>query len=174
MNQEQSNRLPAQQVAQLHEQYAESLRRYLIGILGNAEDAADCLQATFAILQEKGAACAPGARKAWLFRVASNEALKLFRNQRRDATTNNEHAHEQSESTIDTPVTDAIRREQIERTRAAIAKMPDELRAVVMLRMNEGLKFREIAERLDIPLGTALARMQAALKQLETILKDHF
>ena len=65
----------------------------------------------------------------------------------------------------------AIQQEDIQQVREALTQIPDAQRVVVELRIYEGLKFREIAEQLDQPLGTVLARMQAALKKLKPILK---
>ena len=64
----------------------------------------------------------------------------------------------------------AIQLEDIKRVRAALEKLPELQRKVVEKRIYEGLKFREIAEQLDVPLGTVLARMQAGLKKLKPIL----
>ena len=54
----------------------------------------------------------------------------------------------------------------------AMEQLPADLQAVVRLRMVEGLRFREIAERLQVPLGTALSRMQQALTRLSRKLSD--
>ena len=64
----------------------------------------------------------------------------------------------------------AIQQEDIERVREALMRLPASQREVVQKRIYEGLKFREIADELDVPLGTVLARMQAALKKLKPIL----
>ena len=50
---------------------------------------------------------------------------------------------------------------------AALVVLSQKLRAVVVLNVYQGLKYREIAEVLDIPLGTVKSRMHLALRQLK-------
>ncbi len=45
-------------------------------------------------------------------------------------------------------------------------QLPEELRAVLMLAYFQGLKYREVAEVLGIPLGTVKSRMHTALARL--------
>jgi RNA polymerase sigma-70 factor (ECF subfamily) len=66
----------------------------------------------------------------------------------------------------------AIRQEDILQVQTALKRLPELQRIVVEKRIYEGLKFREIADELDVPLGTVLARMQAGLKKLKPILKN--
>jgi RNA polymerase sigma-70 factor (ECF subfamily) len=54
--------------------------------------------------------------------------------------------------------------------RSALLRLPDGLRAVVVLRHYQGLKFREIADVLGIPEGTVKSRMAEALSQLNRLL----
>ena len=60
--------------------------------------------------------------------------------------------------------------EDIELVRAALDELSDVQRQVLEKRIYEDKKFREIAEELNVPLGTVLARMQSALKKLKPIL----
>ena len=66
----------------------------------------------------------------------------------------------------------AIRHEQIEQVQDALQQLPKALQEIVQKRIFEGLKFREIAEQLDTPLGTVLARMHSALKKLKSLLRE--
>jgi RNA polymerase sigma-70 factor, ECF subfamily len=63
----------------------------------------------------------------------------------------------------DEPVIDV---EEHAALRAAVTELPVDLREVVVLRLSTGLTFAEVARVLEIPLGTALSRMHAALEQL--------
>jgi RNA polymerase sigma-70 factor (ECF subfamily) len=65
----------------------------------------------------------------------------------------------------------AARRERAHLVRRALAQLPEHYRAVVVLRHYEGLKFREIAEVLEIPLGTVKSRMAEALSRLARTLR---
>ncbi len=53
---------------------------------------------------------------------------------------------------------------------AALVELSEKLRSVVVLNLYQGLKYQEIADVLDIPLGTVKSRMHLALKQLKEIL----
>jgi len=57
-------------------------------------------------------------------------------------------------------------REQQAILRQAVAKLPQAQREVVVLRLTTDLKFEEIAALLDVPLGTVLSRMHAAVRRL--------
>jgi RNA polymerase sigma-70 factor (ECF subfamily) len=58
-------------------------------------------------------------------------------------------------------------RERKERVRAGVDRLPDFLREVVLLAYYQGLKYREIAEILGIPVGTVKSRLHAALLKLQ-------
>jgi RNA polymerase sigma-70 factor (ECF subfamily) len=62
-------------------------------------------------------------------------------------------------------------RERAELVRKALFRLPESYRQVVILRHYEGLRFREIAEVLDVPQGTIQSRMAEALTQLGCFLK---
>jgi RNA polymerase sigma-70 factor (ECF subfamily) len=57
--------------------------------------------------------------------------------------------------------------ERNERIRASVDLLPDFLRQVLILAYYQGLKYREIAEILDIPVGTVKSRLHAALVKLQ-------
>lgn len=72
-----------------------------------------------------------------------------------------------------TPPPDAIasEKERSEHVKRALFQLPDHYREVVVLRHYEGLRFREIAEILDVPPGTVRSRMAEALTRLGDLLK---
>jgi len=158
-----------------------ALERFLIGVLRDEAAAADALQTTFIRLLEKGHLVQQqDSMKSWLFRVAFNEAMLI----RRKDTTSKKHAENVAwklqgqlgadrgvDHRLSQSVHHAIQQEDIKQVRAALKQLPLAQREVVKKRIYEGLKFREIADELDVPLGTVLARMQAGLKKLKPILK---
>jgi RNA polymerase sigma-70 factor (ECF subfamily) len=162
----------------VYQEYAVSLKRFLLGVLKDDAATGDALQATFIKLMEKGHLIEQESSiKSWLFRVAFNEAMLV---KRRNAT-KRKHAesvaiHWQSRrgDAGDGPLGPAIeqitRQEDIELVRAALDELSDVQRQVLKCRIYEDKKFREIADELDVPLGTVLARMQSALKKLKPIL----
>ena len=59
--------------------------------------------------------------------------------------------------------------ERRKRVRASVDGLPEFLRQVVILAYYQGLKYREIADILDIPVGTVKSRLHAALVKLQEI-----
>jgi len=165
----------------IYEEHAVGLSRFLLGLLRNEAAAADALQTTFIRLLEKGHMVQQqDSIKSWLFRVAYNEAMLI----RRRESIGRKHAEGvawkvQMQGSADHGTDDrlsqsvhfAIRQEDIKQVREALLRLPDNQRIVVEKRIYDGLKFREIADELNVPLGTVLARMQAALKKLKPILQ---
>lgn len=155
--------------------FARPLENFLIGILKNSTEANDALQATFVKLLEKGdTILLKSALKSWLFRVAYNEAMLI---KRKDGVAK-KHLEKivwsiRPESETGRQPFDGIlaeeRKHQIQHALQQLSAVQQE---VVRKRIYEGLKFREIAEQLDLPLGTVLARMHASLKKLKTVLDN--
>jgi RNA polymerase sigma-70 factor (ECF subfamily) len=58
--------------------------------------------------------------------------------------------------------------ERAQWTRRAVDALPDQLRVIVLLAYFQGLKFQEVAEILQLPLGTVKSRLHKALVMLNT------
>jgi RNA polymerase sigma-70 factor (ECF subfamily) len=56
----------------------------------------------------------------------------------------------------------------------ALARLPDDAREICVLRDLEGLSYEEIAEALEIPVGTVRSRLSRARAQLRDLLAPHF
>ena len=160
-----------ERVARLYEQHGSQLRRFLWGVLRDDGLAGDCVQATFVKMIESGGPDREEADKAWLFRVAYHQALAIRRREAVGQRANRRLADvlPREAGAADLP---AVARERKESVRKAIRGLPDEQRQIVRKRIYEEKTFAEIAEELNIPLGTALSRMRAALKRLRTALED--
>jgi RNA polymerase sigma-70 factor (ECF subfamily) len=66
----------------------------------------------------------------------------------------------------------AVREETRQRVRHAIEGLAERDREVLVLKEFEGLRYREIAELLDIPIGTVMSRLYAARQRLAAALED--
>lgn len=164
-------RLPAEVVAALYAEHADELRRFLVGMLRDTPLAHDVLQATFVKLVEAGHTSRAETRKAWLFRVAYHEAMAFRRRQGVDGRAMQQVAwvHPGAARGADEP---AIRGETVDAVRRAIDELPPAQRQILHERIYEEKTFAQIAKELNIPLGTALARMRAALAKLRNSLRD--
>jgi RNA polymerase sigma-70 factor (ECF subfamily) len=150
-------------------------------MLGDAHRGEDLAQEAFARLYAKRADYQPAARfSTYLWRVALNLCYdELRRLKRRPETSLDARSLDGDEtfSILDahvaveaSPDSEMVSSEQAEIVRAALQKLPEHYRTVVVLRHYEDLKFREIAEVLDIPEGTVKSRMAEGLQQLSEIL----
>ncbi len=170
-------RLAAAQVDDLYHRFRPSLERFLVAILRDPVAANDALQSTFLKLIEQGQKVDPSTYRGWLFRVAHNEAMlikrkdiSLARLADRAAWTLASRDQQRQPRASDEK---AIRNEEIDRLKLALAHLPPEQRDIVVARIYHGQKFKQIAENLGIPLGTALGRMQTALKTLRKVLDQN-
>lgn len=161
-------RLTAETVAALFAQHGEELRRFLVGVLRDQALAADVVQTTFATLLERGEETREETRKAWLFRVAYNEALGI---RRREATGGKILQKLAWQGTRTTPLPEArlLQSEETSQMLHLLDQLSPDQRQIVRLRIYEEKTFAEISRELNIPLGTALGRMRAALQKLKTL-----
>jgi RNA polymerase sigma-70 factor (ECF subfamily) len=165
-----------------YEDHSVALKRFLLGMLGDEATANDALHTTFIRLLEKGHSVQQmDSLKSWLFRVAYNEAMLV----KRRLSIGRKHAEKiawkkqllggadkGTDQRLSQSVHYAIQQEDIVQVQEALERLPEAQEIVVRMRIYEGLKFREIADELDVPLGTVLARMQAGLKKLKPILQS--
>ena len=158
-------------VAALYIEHGEELRRFLLGILRDAQLTSDVLQATFTKLVERGHETRSPSRKAWLFRVAYHEAMAYRRRQGvGDRVLRNVAWHTNGAAgPAEEPL---LRLEAVQSVREALEHLPPEQRQVVRMRIYEEKTFAVIAKELKIPLGTALGRMRAALIKLRARLTN--
>ena len=163
--------LSPEYVAAMYQAHGEELQRFLLGVLRDPSLAADCLQATFTKLLERGHETRPETRRAWLFKVAFQEAMLA----RRKAATGDRILRktavwcQQPES--ETLTDGLVRTESVQQMLQALDTLPAEQRQIVRMRIYEEKTFAMIAEELGIPLGTALGRMRTALIKLRSVLE---
>jgi RNA polymerase sigma-70 factor (ECF subfamily) len=99
----------------------------------------------------------------WLYRIAVNAALDMLRRERSTlALDDAPPLHSDSPD----PHAALEQKEREDLVRRAILTLPPASRAVLVLREYGGLSYREIAEALDIPLGTVMSRLSSARQHL--------
>jgi RNA polymerase sigma-70 factor (ECF subfamily) len=159
-------------VAALHRAHAEELRYFILAVVRDPELTAEVLQTAFAKVVEVGHTVRQESLKAWLFKVAYNEALAI---RRRQAVGERVVRNWASQTVVAEAAADAgaSRAEAVAAVRKALDELPADQRKVVWMRMYEHKRFVEIAEELKSPLGTVLSRMQLALKKLRRSLSSH-
>ncbi len=153
----------------LVQRHQAALVRYLMHMVSHPADAEDVAQdalirAFKALKDFRG----QSSFKTWLYQIATNAArthLDKRRQRREDQTDDGERedleigSGEQVERRI-------VAHDQLRR---ALAQLPDEWREAVLLRDIEGLEYREIAEALQIPMGTVESRIFRGRQRLKQI-----
>jgi RNA polymerase sigma-70 factor (ECF subfamily) len=166
---------------ELVHRYERELYNYLRHYLGDAEMAEDAFQATFLQVHLKCEKFEPGRRvRPWLYTVATNQAIDAQRRNRRhrmvslDRRSGAGGQDEEAGSLVElldgeepSPVDRLESEEQRRRVRRAVDRLPQPLRQVLLLVYYQGLKYREAAEVLSIPVGTVKSRLHAAIRKLE-------
>jgi RNA polymerase sigma-70 factor (ECF subfamily) len=160
--------------------YEWELYGYLRRYLGDGTLAEDVFQNTFLQVFVKIASYEPGRPvRPWLYTIATNQAIDAMRrNGRHQAVSLNQGREDKTPADPDdlvsslecktvSPLDAAQGEERRLAVRAAVDKLPDFLRQVVLLGYYQGLKYREIADILDIPLGTVKSRLHTALAKLQ-------
>ena len=111
----------------------------------------------------------PKARDAWLFTILANCYRDHFRRQRdMDDIDDVEISHDS------TPESESSRAEIVGMVRAAVARLPDGQRQVVTLVDLEGFSYGEVAQILDVPIGTVMSRLCRARNTMKTLLLPEF
>jgi RNA polymerase sigma-70 factor (ECF subfamily) len=149
----------------LFEAARPTLMRVAVGVLRDRGLAEDAVQQAWLRFAELGAEGWPENPVGWLVRVVSNEALQIRRRRVTEQRILPDAARRLEPVRID-PETLAISADEVERLAQATGKLPVEQFLVVRMRTVDGLKFREIADQLGLPLGTVLTRMRLALERL--------
>lgn len=157
--------------------YEGELFGYLRRYLGDAELAADVFQNTFLLVYKKADQFDSGrAVKPWLYAIATNQAIDAMRRQGRhqavrldDVTTDGDdgaHLGRYLDSDEPGPLEQLELAERRQFVRESVDRLPEFLRQVVLLTFFQGLKQSEIAEALEIPVGTVKSRTHTALARL--------
>ena len=156
--------------------YEQELFNYLRRYLGQAEMAEDVFQATFLQIYLKKEQFQQGRRfRPWLYTIATNQAIDAQRRNKRhrmvslDNRPGGDDVAALVEVLAGTDPTAAQRYEQEEAkawVRAAVDDLPDQLKATLLLVYHQGLKYREAADALGIPVGTVKSRLHSALVKL--------
>lgn len=133
----------------------------IMRIVQNRETAEDILQELFIKLYYSPPADISKPR-AYIFKTAGNLAVDHLRKNKHTVS------FEDCEDTLYAPENDRSEKLDIER---ALEKLEERERQIVTLHINGGFKFREIAEILEMPLGTAVWRYQKAVKRLRELLQ---
>lgn len=162
-----------QAFTQLVRRYEKRLYNYLLRFLGRPTWAEDVFQETFLQVYISVASFDPNRRfRPWLYTIATNKARDYLRSSARrhaihltnlDDDTGSSQLWDQlmTEETTAYDILDL--KEQKELVRKVVEQLPDHLRQILILAYFEQLSYKEMADILEIPLGTVKSRLHAAV-----------
>jgi RNA polymerase sigma-70 factor (ECF subfamily) len=155
-----------------HLDAAFSLARFL---MRNAEDAEDVVQEASLRAFRFYESFRGGNSRAWFLSIVRNAAFTALKRDRADETNVvfDEELHGAGDASVD-PGMEIDRELDRQRVRAAIGELPPEFREVVTLRELEECSYKEIADIVDVPIGTVMSRLARAREQLHRILSTAY
>lgn len=180
VNPNESRQLDPALLTRWYRDHSQTVRAFLIGLLRDPACAEEAFQATYTKALTHGGDVQEGAERAWLFQVAYHEAMAIRRRQGVDQRARTRigrgwngasaDSSTSAESQRPEPIDDILRWETVHQVQSALSQLSQELRQVVEKRIYEDKTFQQIADELQIPLGTALTRMRTALSKLQAAL----
>lgn len=155
--------------------YKDRVYRYALYTLRSEADAEDATQEVYIKLWNKFDTVNPLKVKSWLMRTTYNHCIDVIRKRKR---TSDRHVEIQEFQTFDEGVvrSEDPRKEMDHKTlgkriEVAIGILPEKIRTVFCMYEIQGLKYREIADLLNLPLNTVKVHLLRARKMLQQELK---
>jgi RNA polymerase sigma-70 factor, ECF subfamily len=160
----------------IREMYAAAVR-----MTRNPADAEDLLQETYLRAYRGFAGFEEGTNlRAWLYRILTNAFINTYRKRQREPQMVSDDELEEwylyeklggegAESSAEAQVLEGLPDEDVQE---ALADLPEQFRLAVLLADVEGFSYKEIAEILDIPIGTVMSRLHRGRRALEKRLWD--
>lgn len=146
--------------AKLYHATSDMVYGYALSILKNAADAEDVMHDAYILMYQKAASYqAMGKPAAWMLTIVRNLCFNKMQSHKRIADVDaQEHAAsvDEAQGSLDRIVLDK-----------ALAILDLQERQIVVLHALTGMKHREIAELLELPIGTVLSKYHRALKRLK-------
>lgn len=156
--------------------YQDRLYNTLLRVLGSHHDASEVLQDAFIQAYSKLASFRREAKfSTWMYRVAFNLACSHRRSRRRKVGSLEqikEIAGEEPTADAPPPEHAMVVQEQAEQVQAALLRISSEHRQILVLREIEDCSYEQIAEILDVPVGTVRSRLFRARLQLKQELEE--
>lgn len=158
--------------AELFAYYAPRVKSYLMRLGSDGAQAEEIAQDVMVNVWRKASLFdrTQASVSTWIFRIARNRRIDVFRRARRPDLDPEEpmilpSGVEAPEARVESLETEA-------RVRAALTGLPEEQVSLLKLAFYEGLSHREIAERIGVPLGTVKSRIRLAFAKMKTRLED--
>lgn len=143
---------------------------YILSLMKNPTEADEILQETYMKIWTSAKSYQPqGKPLAWMFTIARNFCYMAFRARKRESDLNLEELSEGELVDHCTQLEDAADRDALN---AALNILGEDERKIVLLHAASGMKHREIADAMELPLSTVLSKYNRAMKKLQKYLRE--
>jgi RNA polymerase sigma-70 factor (ECF subfamily) len=167
--------------ADLMQRYKDSIHFMALKMVNNRDDAMDLTIETFSKAFENLEKYKPDfAFSTWLFRIATNNCIDFIRKRKINATSIDSMIDDEGDdrplqirSDSLNPEEIAIKKQQNEQLKEIVERLPTRYRTLIMLRYFEELSYEEIAQQLDLPLGTVKAQLFRARDLLSNVMSKN-
>jgi RNA polymerase sigma-70 factor (ECF subfamily) len=160
--------MASERFTQLVDAHYASLYRFALSLARNSADAGDLVQQTFFIWATKGHGLREAAKaKSWLFTTLYREFL---RGRRRDSRATSIEDLPQQASELAAEEVDRVAKLDSATVMVALQSVDEIFRAPLTLFYLEDLSYQEIADTLDVPIGTVMSRLSRGKAQLRAAL----
>ncbi len=167
--------------AELMDRYRESVYFMLLKMIKNSDDAEDLTIEAFGKAFNRLEQYSPSyAFSTWLFKIASNNCIDFIR-KKRVYLTSMDHAYANSDgdsvridvesNTLD-PEEEIIKNQKVKMMRLVVSKLKPRYRELIEKRYFQELSYEEIAQEMDLPLGTVKAQLFRARDFLANMMKN--
>lgn len=164
--------------AELMDRYRDAIYYMLLKMVNNASDAEDLTIEAFGKAFKNINQYAPNyAFSTWLFKIATNNCIDFIRKKKANHVSldHSNDEHERATKDIQAPVPDPeeslINDQKIKLMRSLVSKLKPRYRKLIELRYFSELSYEEIAEELELPIGTVKAQLFRARELLFNILR---
>lgn len=155
-------------VGRLVAEHHQAVYRYAFRLAGSVHDAEDLTQQVFLVAQQRLEQLRrPESARSWLFSILRNSFLKIW--QRQEPVTATSIGLNLDVLPLDASESDSI---GVAGLQQAIGELPPEFRVVLAMFYFEDRSYREIAEDLELPIGTVMSRLARAKGHLRSKLID--
>jgi RNA polymerase sigma-70 factor, ECF subfamily len=147
----------------------DGLYNFACWLCGDRDEARDLVQESLLKALRAFASFRQGTNfRAWMFRILRNTFLTSRTGlERRNTQQEDEETFAEAAVSAETPEIALIRRADTELVQAAIAQLAPAWQEIILLAEVEEMKYKEIAEALDVPIGTVMSRLARARQQIK-------
>lgn len=153
-----------------YQETARPVYSFILSLTRNPHEAEDLMQDTYVSVWTGAASYVPrGKPLAWVFTIARNLCYMRFRQQKMISRMTVSNLEGREEGVYCEPIEQAADRKVL---LDALGRITSKERQIVLLHVAAGMKHREVAEALELPLATVLSKYNRSMKKLQYILSN--